>query len=68
MELAFVVGNYQQVDMMFPVAVLRSVEWKDFGVFKNQNVDADGWIYVLELGVSENLRGNCSPAMTSSLK
>ena len=41
-ELAFVVGNHQQVDMMFPFAVFRSVEWKDFVVFKNQDVDVDG--------------------------
>ena len=43
-KLAFVVGNHQQVDMMFPVAVFRSVDWKDFVVFKNQDADADGWI------------------------
>ena len=30
------------------MAVLRSVELKDFVVFKNQHFDADGWIYVLE--------------------
>ena len=47
-KLAFVVGNHQKVDMMFPVAVLRRVEWKDFAVFKNLDVDANGWIYVLE--------------------
>ena len=41
MKLAFVVGNHQQVDMMFPVAVRITVEWKDFVVFKNQDVDAN---------------------------
>ena len=27
-----VVGNHQQVDMMFPIAVIRSLERKDFVV------------------------------------
>ena len=44
-KFAFAVGNHQQVDAMFPIAMLRSVERKDFAVFKKQDVDADGWIY-----------------------
>ena len=43
-ELAFVVGNHQQVDMIFPVAVFRSVEWEDFVLFKNQDADDKGSI------------------------
>ena len=40
-ELAFVVCNHQRVDMMFPITMLRSVEWEDFIVFKDQDVDSD---------------------------
>ena len=45
---AFADGNHQQVDVMLHAAVLRSVEQEDFVVFKNQDVDADSWIYVFE--------------------
>ena len=43
-KLAFADGNHQQVDVMLPVAVLGCVEWKDFVVFKNQDVDANGGV------------------------
>ena len=48
MKLAFALGNYQQVDVMFPVAVLSSVQREDCVVFKYQDVDPDGLIYVFE--------------------
>ena len=67
-ELAFVVGNPQQVDMLLPIAVLPSVEWKDFVVSKTKTLTLmDGFMFS-NLGLSENLRGNCRPSMTSSLK
>ena len=41
-KLAFVVGDNQQVDMMFSIAGLGSAERENFAIFTNENVDADG--------------------------
>ena len=43
--------------MMFPVAVFRSIEWKDFVVFKNYDIDAYGWVEVLEFRYVRELEG-----------
>ena len=43
-ELAFVVWNHPQVYVMYPVSMFRGVEWEDFIVFVDENVDADCWI------------------------
>ena len=51
---------------MYPVSVFRGVEWKDFVVFVDENIDADCWIYVSNLGVSMNFRGNLSSVVLSS--
>ena len=68
MELAFAVGNDHQVHVMFPVAVFRNVEWKDFVVFKTKTLTLMDGFKFSNLGVSENLRENWSPAMSSSQK
>ena len=47
-ELAFVVGYHQHVYLIFCVSVLRGIEWKDFDIFVDQDVDADCWIYVFK--------------------
>ena len=67
-KLAFVVGNRQQVDMMFPLAMFRSLEWEDFVVFKIKTLTLMDGFKFSNLDVSENLKGNWSPVMTSLLK
>ena len=47
-KLAFVVGDHQQVDMMFHISVIESVECEKFIVFVYENVSAEGGVYVLE--------------------
>ena len=70
MKLAFAVGNHQQVDVMFPVAVLRSVQREDCVVFKYHDVDPDGLIFFMfsNLCVSLNLIGKWSSEISRSLK
>ena len=62
-KLAFVVRDHQQVDVKFPIAVHRSVEGKETKTLTLM----DGFQFS-NLGVLENMRGNCKPSMTSSLK
>ena len=63
MELAFDVGNHQQVDVIFSVAVFRGVERKYFFVFEDENVDAYCWVDIFEFGcvrVRERELESCS--------
>ena len=50
MELAFAVGNHEQVDVIFSIAVFRGVERKYFVVFEDENVDAYCWVDIFEFG------------------
>ena len=58
MKLTVVVGDYQQVHMVLPVAVLGNEVYKNFVIFIYENVDTVGKAYLLELrSVSKFKRG-----------